>query len=206
MIKRSIDIVGSLALLTLTFPVLAGAALAVYLSLGRPILFRQIRPGKNEVPFILIKLRTMREDNGEVSDADRLTPVGRWLRRTSIDELPSLINVLRGDMSLVGPRPLLMKYLPFYTETERLRHSIRPGLTGWAQVHGRNNLDWDKRFQLDIYYVKNRSLALDLNILLRTAGTVLSQRGVVPSSNMTLSDLDVARRERRRRPLLSVDS
>jgi lipopolysaccharide/colanic/teichoic acid biosynthesis glycosyltransferase len=199
MIKRSIDIVGSLALIMLTAPLFVLATATVFFSLGRPILFRQIRPGKNEVPFILIKFRTMRNDRGGASDEERLTPAGRWLRRTSLDELPSLVNVLRGEMSLVGPRPLLMKYVPFYTRTERRRHDVRPGLTGWAQVHGRNRLDWDERLKLDVHYVDQQSLAFDLRILLRTVAVVLSRRGTVAAPDTVLADLDVARRDQRSR-------
>lgn len=172
-----------------------GLGLLVYLRMGSPILFRQVRPGHREDPFTLLKFRTMDVDpSGSRSDAERLTPLGRWLRRTSLDELPSLVHVLTGTMSLVGPRPLLMRYLPYYTPRERIRHTVRPGLTGWAQIQGRNEVDWDRRLALDVWYVQNRSLALDLRILWRTARMVIRQRGVVPAPTTALPDLDDARR------------
>lgn len=193
--KRLLDIVGAGAMLVVGSPLMLGIGLLVYVRMGSPILFRQKRPGRRERPFTLLKFRTM---NGDASssrpDAERLTSLGRWLRRTSLDELPSLVHVLAGTMSLVGPRPLLMRYLPFYTSRERLRHSVRPGLTGWAQIQGRNEIDWDRRLALDVWYVQNRSLRLDLWILWRTACMVIRRRGVVPAPNTLLPDLDEARR------------
>ena len=145
--KRALDVVLGGALLLACAPLLGAVAAAVRVRMGTPVLFRQSRIGKREASFVLLKFRTMRP--GPATDAKRITPLGRWLRRTSLDELPSLLNVLRGDMSLVGPRPLLARYVPHYTDEERLRHRVRPGLTGWAQVHGRNRLDWDARLAHD---------------------------------------------------------
>lgn len=195
--KRLFDIVVSLAGLVVAAPVMAAVALAVAASTGRPVLFRQMRPGRGEAPFTLLKFRTMTAaDANRRSDADRLTRLGGWLRRTSLDELPSLFNVLRGDMSLVGPRPLLMRYLPYYTIRERTRHAVRPGLTGWAQIHGRNLVGWDERLALDVWYVEHRSMRLDLLILLRTASMVLLGRGVVEAPSTVMADLDEIRSAR----------
>ncbi|WP_397473714.1 sugar transferase [Pusillimonas sp.] len=190
MIKRLFDIVVSALALVLLAPVLAGVALLVAVKLGRPVLFRQQRPGLNEEPFTLIKFRTMldiQDASGRpLSDADRLTPFGQKLRSTSLDELPELWNVLKGNMSLIGPRPLLMEYLPHYNARQRRRHEVRPGLTGWAQVHGRNNVDWSERFELDIWYVDHRSFRLDLKILVMTLRLVLSRRGVAAQGEATM--------------------
>jgi lipopolysaccharide/colanic/teichoic acid biosynthesis glycosyltransferase len=193
--KRSLDVVLAAAILVATAPVLLVAIAAVYLTMGRPVFFQQIRPGRNETPFTLVKLRTMRTRSGasDESDAERLTRLGRWLRRTSIDELPSLVHVLSGTMSLVGPRPLLMRYLPHYTDRERIRHTVRPGLTGWAQIHGRNHVGWDERLAMDAWYVENRSLALDLRILWHTVQRVLSGDGVVDAPATQQPDFDVWR-------------
>lgn len=195
-LKRSLDVVLATAILVATAPVVLIAIAAVYLTMGRPVFFRQLRPGRHETPFTLIKLRTMRtpaDPKGGRSDAERLTRLGRWLRRTSIDELPSLVHVLSGAMSLVGPRPLLMRYLPHYTDRERTRHDVRPGLTGWAQIHGRNQVDWDERLAMDAWYVENRSLALDLRILWQTVRLVLSRDGVVDAPATQQPDFDVSR-------------
>lgn len=171
-LKRLFDL--SLAAIALgsAAPILAILASAVRLTMGPPIFFRQQRPGRGGKPFTLYKFRTMRL--GGSSDAERLTRLGRLLRRTSLDELPQLFNVLKGDMSLVGPRPLLMEYLPLYTAEQARRHEVRPGLTGWAQVKGRNALSWEEKFALDVWYVDNRSFWLDLRILALTVGQVLS--------------------------------
>ncbi len=177
-VKRALDLIGALVLLVALAPVLALTALLVHATLGSPVLFRQQRPGLGGVPFTLYKFRTMRETairdvEAVASDAERLTPIGRAIRASSLDELPELWNILRGDMSFVGPRPLLMEYLGRYNEVQARRHEVRPGLTGWAQVHGRNDLEWDRRLALDVWYVENRSPLLDLKILLMTFGTVL---------------------------------
>jgi lipopolysaccharide/colanic/teichoic acid biosynthesis glycosyltransferase len=192
-VKRAIDVAGSLAGLVLSAPVLAVLALLVRWRLGSPVLYRQERLGRDERPFTIIKLRTMTDDHGPdgrlLADADRVTPLGRVLRSTSLDELPELWNVLRGDMSLVGPRPLPAAYLPRYTATERRRHEVRPGLTGWAQVHGRNTVDWDQRLALDVWYVDHRSGWLDVRILARTIGAVLRRSGVAAEGETTMAEL-----------------
>ncbi len=187
--RRTLDLTIAVVALTVSAPLVAAAAIAIKLTMGGPALFRQIRPGFEEQPFELLKLRTMRELTDPLGrplpDEQRLTPLGRWLRRWSIDELPQLWNVIRGEMSLVGPRPLLSDYLPLYDEQQRKRHWVRPGITGWAQIHGRNLLDWDRRFELDIGYVENFSLALDLKILVRTAWRVAQGQGVVAAGAAT---------------------
>jgi lipopolysaccharide/colanic/teichoic acid biosynthesis glycosyltransferase len=159
-----------------------GIAALIALRMGAPVLYRQVRPGLGGRPFTLYKFRTMTEarDAGgrELPDAQRLTALGAWLRRWSLDELPQLFNVLRGDMSLVGPRPLLMEYLPLYDERQARRHEVRPGITGWAQVNGRNALTWPERFELDLWYVENRSFLLDLKILGMTLARVIRGEGI----------------------------
>lgn len=181
-VKRGMDIVGALGGLIVLAPVLAWAAVAVAATQGRPVLFRQARPGLHGRPFQLVKLRTMRSPRpGEVwfdTDAERVTRVGRFLRSTSIDELPELWNILRGDMSLVGPRPLLVEYLDHYTPEERRRHEMRPGLTGWAAVNGRHTTRFEDRLRLDVWYVEHWSLALDVRILARTVAQVLRRADV----------------------------
>jgi sugar transferase EpsL len=167
--KRTIDVAIASSVLLITAPLLVGAATAIAVSMGRPILFRQKRPGRHAEPFEIFKLRTMidNDERNPRSDAERLTPLGRALRATSLDEIPQLWNVLRGDMSLVGPRPLLLDYLPLYTAEQARRHLVMPGITGWAQVNGRNALSHEQRFALDVWYVDNWSLALDFKILAR---------------------------------------
>jgi sugar transferase EpsL len=177
--------VAALALLA-CLPLLATVAAAVWWRLGRPLLFRQTRPGLHGTPFEILKFRTMRGGDGE--DAERLTRLGLFLRSTSLDELPELWNVVRGEMSLVGPRPLLTQYLDRYTPEQARRHEVRPGITGWAQVHGRNELGWDGRLALDVWYVDHWSLGLDLRILARTVGTVLSRRGVAAPGAATMPE------------------
>ena len=189
-VKRPIDIVMSAtALAVLILPMLLLAVLVRY-SLGAPVLFRQIRPGKNAVPFRMLKLRTMREivgpDGEPLDDAARLTRFGRFLRSTSLDELPELWNVLKGDMSLVGPRPLLVEYVPLYSQHQARRHEVRPGLTGWAQVNGRNTLTWNEKYSLDVWYVDNQSLLLDMQIIFRTVAMVLRRRDITTADNGTM--------------------
>ena len=190
--KRLIDAAVAFALLLLLAPLIAIIALGVRLNLGTPVLFRQLRPGVGGQPFTLIKFRTMRDafnsDGRPLPDEDRMTRFGRWLRAASLDELPELWNVVRGDMSLVGPRPLLMHYLSLYTAEQMRRHEVRPGLTGWAQVNGRNALSWEDKFQLDVWYVDNRTVLLDLQILLRTAGSVLSRKGISYADSATMPE------------------
>jgi sugar transferase EpsL len=184
--KTLIDRVGAALTLLGCLPILAGVALLVRITLGRPIFFRQKRPGLGGEPFDLVKFRTMREGQG--GDAERLTTVGRFLRSSSLDELPELWNVLRGEMSLVGPRPLLVEYLDRYTPEQARRHEMKPGLTGWAQVNGRNARSWDDKFALDIWYVDHWSLGLDLRILARTVWAVLSRRGVNAPGSATMPE------------------
>lgn len=182
MLKRIFDLLVSAIALVALSPLLLVLAILVRLRLGSPVLFRQLRPGLNGAPFTILKFRTMTDDHDEhgilLSAAERLTPFGRTLRRTSLDELPELLNVLRGDMSLVGPRPLRMEYLPLYSSQQARRHEVRPGLTGLAQVRGRNALSWEEKFSLDVEYVENRSLVLDIRIIIETVLQVLRGRGV----------------------------
>lgn len=195
--KRVLDVAMSLVLLAVLSPVMALAAVAVLVSMGRPVFFKQTRIGFHEKPFLLIKFRTMTEERDErgelLPESTRLTRVGRILRKTSIDELPQLWNVLRGDMSLVGPRPLFPEYLPYYTERERKRHLVRPGITGLAQVKGRNMLSWDERLELDVQYVETRSLVLDARIILQTVLQVLTSKGVVVVPGQLQGRLDKCR-------------
>jgi sugar transferase EpsL len=180
-IKRALDIVGAVALLLLTAPLMGLVAAAVRLTMGRPALFRPRRPGLNEVSFTCLKFRTMadaRDARGlPLPDSKRLTRLGVFLRRTSLDELPQLWNILVGDLSFIGPRPLLESYLPYYSDTERRRHSVRPGLTGWAQIHGRNCLGFDERLAMDVWYVDNASVWLDGWILLATVWVTITGKG-----------------------------
>lgn len=187
--KRAMDATAAALTLVAASPALAAAALLVRLRMGPPVIFRQTRPGLDAQPFDVFKLRTMRDasdSNGRpLPDNERLTRLGRLLRRWSVDELPQLVNVLRGEMSLVGPRPLLSDYLPLYSQRQRRRHWVRPGITGWAQIHGRNSLDWDSRFELDLWYLRNRSLWLDLKILARTVVRVVTGAGVTSTTGST---------------------
>jgi lipopolysaccharide/colanic/teichoic acid biosynthesis glycosyltransferase len=197
--KRFIDIVVSgMALLVLGFPLLALMVL-VGCKLGRPIFFRQIRPGLYGRPFQMIKFRTMidaRDSHGKLlSDAKRITSFGSLLRATSLDELPELWNVLRGDMSLVGPRPLLMEYLPLYSREQARRHEVRPGITGWAQVNGRNALSWEDKFKLDVWYVDNRSVLLDIKILCMTFNKVLKRDGISAAGEATMARFEGAKKQ-----------
>jgi sugar transferase EpsL len=181
-LKRGLDVVAATVGLVVLAPMLAVVALVIRWRLGSPVLFRQQRPGYRGRPFTLIKFRTMLDRSGPdgepVPDQARLTALGRLLRSTSIDELPTLWNVIRGDMSLVGPRPLLIEYLPRYSAEQMRRHDVRPGITGWAQTNGRNAVSWEKKFELDVWYVDNRSLRLDLRILALTVGNVLRREGI----------------------------
>jgi sugar transferase EpsL len=181
-LKRLFDVVIAGALLCLLSPVLAAIAALVAGSMGRPVLFRQQRPGVAGELFTILKFRTMADANDSggrpLPDDQRITRLGRLLRRTSLDELPELVNVLRGDMSLVGPRPLLTEYLPLYSKEQMRRHDVRPGITGWSQVNGRNALTWDAKLALDVWYVDNRSLQLDLRILRMTISSVVKGEGI----------------------------
>lgn len=189
-VKRLLDILVACSLLTLLSPILLTMAFLIGMRMGRPVLFRQIRPGLHGKPFEMLKFRTMRNAfsaNGfPLSDAERLTRLGRTLRASSLDELPGLWNVLKGNMSLVGPRPLLMEYLPLYSPKQARRHEVRPGITGWAQVNGRNALSWDEKFALDLWYIDNRSFMLDLKILWLTVRKVLVRDGISAAGEATM--------------------
>ncbi|NVN53452.1 sugar transferase [Mycolicibacterium hippocampi] len=190
--KRAVDVVGAaVALLILAVPMLV-IACVVQIRLGSPVLFTQVRPGRDGVPFRMIKFRTMREATDAAGrtlpDEQRLTRLGQALRATSLDELPELWNVLRGDMSLVGPRPLLMAYLPLYTPVQARRHEVRPGITGWAQVNGRNALSWEEKFALDVWYVDHASCRVDLKIVVLTIWKTLSRDGITQQGHATMPD------------------
>lgn len=185
-LKALLDKVVASMLLALAAPLLGVLAIAIRLKLGSPVFFRQSRPGLHGRPFELLKFRTMRQIGG--SDDERLTRTGRFLRSWSLDELPELWNVLRGEMSLVGPRPLLMQYLSRYSPRQLRRHEMKPGLTGWAQVNGRNLLTWDEKFELDVWYVENWSLALDCRILLLTIWQVVRRRGITHAGSSTMPE------------------
>ncbi len=191
MIKRLFDIAAAACSLLLLAPIMAIIAWRIRRRLGSPVLFRQWRPGRNGIPFEIIKFRTMRDaldaDGNPLPDAERLTPFGSFLRASSLDELPELWSVLKGDMSLVGPRPLLMEYLPLYSAEQFRRHSVRPGITGLAQINGRNALSWEEKFRLDVWYVDNRSLWLDLKIIFMTISTVLMREGINAAAAAELS-------------------
>jgi lipopolysaccharide/colanic/teichoic acid biosynthesis glycosyltransferase len=191
-LKRAFDFVASAVLLILLAPVMAVVAICVRIRLGSPVLFRQLRPGLLGRPFTLYKFRTMRNapdgEAGVASDRLRLTPFGSWLRATSLDELPELWNVLRGEMSLVGPRPLLMQYLERYSPEQMRRHEVRPGITGWAQVNGRNALGWDEKLRLDTWYVDHRNLLLDLKIIFMTAAALLKNEGIAHDNSATMPE------------------
>ena len=191
MFKRFIDISASLCALTLLAPVMAIVAWKIRKKLGSPVLFRQVRPGRDGKPFEMVKFRTMRDavdaDGNPLADSERMTPFGSFLRACSLDELPELWNVLKGDMSLVGPRPLLMEYLPLYSQQQSRRHEARPGVTGWAQVNGRNALGWDEKFELDVWYVDNQSFWLDLKIIFMTIKKVVVKEGISADGEVTMS-------------------
>ena len=188
--KRMFDVLVVLLSLPLAIPLLLVVAIGVAITMGTPVLFTQMRPGKDGVPFQLVKFRTMRDATGSdghpLPDAMRLTKFGTMLRSTSLDELPELWNVLRGEMSLVGPRPLLMQYLPLYSPEQARRHDVRPGITGWAQINGRNALSWEEKFALDVWYVENRSMALDLRILRLTFIKVLKRDDISAEGEATI--------------------
>lgn len=196
-IKRLMDFILALMAIILLSPVLVIVGLLVKINLGSPIIFKQKRPGLDEKLFTMYKFRTMTDEKnnyGELlPDSTRLTKFGILLRSTSLDELPELFNILRGDMSIVGPRPLLEEYLPYYTEIEKLRHSLRPGLSGLAQINGRNNIDWNTRLSLDVEYVKNISFILDIKIILKTIGKVIKREDVITEDKEIFTDLQTER-------------
>ena len=201
-LKYAIDRAAALLLLLALAPLLLLLAVAVCVLMGPPVLFRQQRAGYRRRPFEIFKFRSMREDallldtslsDTALPDSVRLTPLGRLLRRTGLDELPQLFNIARGEMSFVGPRPLLVRYLPFFSSTENLRHEVRPGLTGWAQIHGRNQSRWDERLARDVWYVRHWSLALDLRIAALTVAWLVGGRGVEAAPTAAMADLDAER-------------
>lgn len=197
-LKRPMGFLLSLFAIIFFMPILLLIAILVKIKLGSPILFKQKRPGLNEKIFTIYKFRTMTDEKNKkdelLPDSVRLTNFGSFLRSTSLDELPSLFNILKGDMSLIGPRPLIIRYLPYYTEEERIRHSIRPGLTGLSQVSGRNLLEWNKRLELDVYYTQKITLKYDIYILFLTLKKVLQRKDIVVGTQHVLEDLDVERR------------
>ncbi|WP_129689743.1 sugar transferase [Gottfriedia acidiceleris] len=188
--KRVIDLISSLTLLILLFPILVLVAIAIRLKMGSPILFTQQRPGLYGKPFSLYKFRTMSnlydEQGNLLSDDKRLSGLGKFLRKYSLDEFPQLLNIIKGDMSLVGPRPFLMEYLSLYTKDQMLRHNVKPGITGWAQVNGRNEITWEEKFKLDIWYVKNQNTILDLKILFLTFFKVIKREGISQHGHVTM--------------------
>lgn len=190
MIKRSLDIILSLCALIILFPILFVVSRKVKAHLGTPVIFRQKRPGLNGKIFEMLKFRSMKDsvdEQGKVlPDSERLTPFGQRLRATSLDELPGLWSVLKGDMSLVGPRPLLVEYLPLYNETQARRHDVRPGITGWAQINGRNAISWEEKFNLDVWYVENQSLMLDIKILVLTVKKVFFKEDISAQDHVTI--------------------
>jgi lipopolysaccharide/colanic/teichoic acid biosynthesis glycosyltransferase len=196
-VKRTLDLLLVILTAPLSIPAACALALVIRLKLGSPVLFAQVRPGLHGRPFTMIKFRTMsdaRDARGELlPDADRLTRFGRVLRATSLDELPELWNVVTGDMSLVGPRPLLMEYLPHYSPDQARRHAVRPGITGWAQVNGRNAISWEEKFALDVWYVDNHSLQLDMRILWRTLVSVLRRHGISADGEATMPKFSARR-------------
>lgn len=198
-VKRILDIILSLSAIMILSPVLLVLYILVRVKLGSPVLFKQERPGRNENIFTLCKFRTMtdkRDEKGELlPDEVRLTKFGKLLRSTSLDELPELFNILKGDMSIIGPRPLLVRYLPWYTEQERHRHDVRPGLTGLAQVNGRNALGWEDRFSYDLEYVNHCSFMMDIKIIMMTVGKVLKRSGTLSGAEQTVEDFDIYRKK-----------
>lgn len=190
MIKRTFDILVSASLVFLLSPIVLLVACLVAAKLGRPIIFKQPRPGLKGEVFELYKFRSMKDltgaDGSLLPDSERLTSFGKKLRASSLDELPSLLNILRGEMSLVGPRPLLVRYLPYYNSEQAKRHDVLPGLTGWAQINGRNNTSWEERFNLDVWYVENHTFSLDIKILLLTIKKVIAREGISPEDSVTM--------------------
>ena len=195
MLKRMFDLIISISLLVITSPILIVSYLLISKKLGKPVLFKQTRPGKNEKPFDIYKFRTMTtevDDKGDLlPDEQRMTKLGSQIRNLSIDELPQLINVLKGDLSLVGPRPLLMEYLPLYNEEQRKRHNVKPGITGWAQINGRNAITWEQKFKLDVWYAENQSFKLDMYILYKTFENVLKKKILVLNLMLLQKNLEV---------------
>ncbi len=192
--KRAFDLIVSTTCFTFFLPLIVLTALLIRMKLGSPVIFKQMRPGLNGEPFMLYKFRTMTDERDEdgnlLPEHKRLSLFGEVIRKLSLDELPQLVNVMKGEMSLIGPRPLLMKYLPLYTEEQAQRHLVKPGMTGWAQVNGRNAITWEEKFELDIWYVKNQSFLLDCKILLLTIKKVLKSEGINNGSHVTMPDFE----------------
>lgn len=190
MLKRSFDLLVSIILLVILIIPILVVSLMIYISMGKPIMFKQKRPGLKGKPFFIYKFRTMtneKDKNGELlPDHLRMTSIGRFIRKLSLDELPQLFNVLKGDISLVGPRPLLMEYLPLYNENQARRHNVKPGITGWAQVNGRNAISWEEKFDLDVWYVDHKSFWLDMKILFKTFFKVIKREGISQEGNETV--------------------
>jgi len=199
-VKRLMDFTSTLCILLILSPLLLVVSVLIRLRLGSPVLFKQERPGLKGNPFFLYKFRTMTNakdaDGNLLTDAERLTPFGNMLRRTSIDELPELINVLKGDMSLVGPRPLLMEYLPLYDAEQARRHEVRPGITGWAQVNGRNAINWEDKFELDLWYVDNQTCWLDVKVLWMTVIKVIKREGISQEGHATMEKFMGSKKEK----------
>ncbi|MGB9788925.1 MAG: sugar transferase [Dictyoglomus turgidum] len=191
-LKRIIDIIGSLIGLVVASPIIVVISIIIYIAMGRPIFFKQVRPGLKGKPFVIYKFRTMldlRDENGNLlPDEKRLTTIGKFLRSTTLDELPEFWNVLKGDMSLVGPRPLLMEYLDRYTPEQERRHNVKPGMTGWAQINGRNAITWEEKFKLDVWYVDNWNILLDLKIIFLTILKVLKREGISAEGHATMPE------------------
>lgn len=198
-IKRILDIILSLIAIIITLPIFLIVGILILIFIGQPAIFRQKRPGKNEKIFTMYKFRTMTnkkdEDGNLLPDELRLTKLGNFLRKTSLDEIPEFINILKGDMSFVGPRPLLVEYLPYYTEEENHRHDVRPGLTGLAQVNGRNNLDWNDKFQKDLEYVNNITFINDVKIIIDTIKIVFKREGITDNKSATMTRLNIERKK-----------
>ena len=198
-IKRILDIILSLIAIIVTLPIFLIVGILVLIFIGQPAIFRQKRPGKNEKIFTMYKFRTMTnkkdEDGNLLPDELRLTKLGKFLRKTSLDEIPEFINILKGDMSFVGPRPLLVEYLPYYKEEEHHRHDVRPGLTGLAQVNGRNNLDWNDKFQKDLEYVNNITFINDVKIIIDTIKIVFKREGITDNKSATMTRLNIERKK-----------
>ena len=197
--KHIIDFIGAIALLVILSPIFIVVMIILWVSNNGTPFFVQTRPGKNEKRIEVLKFKTMNDKKDEnnilLPDSERLTPIGSFIRKTSLDELPQLINVLKGDMSFIGPRPLLVRYLPYYTKKERIRHSIKPGITGLAQVSGRNLLNWNSRLEKDVIYAENISFSLDLKILFQTIKNVITSKDVVVDPNSVIEDLDESRKQ-----------
>ncbi len=200
MFKRLFDFAAALCALIILSPAMLVTALLIRNKLGSPVLFTQTRPGLNGKPFDMVKFRTMKDavdaQGNLLPDSERMTPFGNKLRDSSLDELPELWNVLKGDMSLVGPRPLLMRYLPLYTKEQARRHEVRPGVTGWAQINGRNAISWEDKFKLDVWYVDNRSLSLDIKVLFLTVKKVFVKEGISADDHVTMPEFEGSKYEK----------